>query len=188
MTRIELLKLLVGQARVNGFELRRWYVTRLELPWEGAEAALKTLDGHRRYYALLFSQEFARSFWKPGAEITFQVPAQSFERAMPDGSVATVQRKPFMRRSVRPEAWKYHLREMALAEEPLRYMRRYLNVTDDTDDDGNPLPPEPAKPSPATLALARKLHERRQLALNAKPITTPSKRGARVPGGRPKST
>ena len=84
------------------------------------------------------------AFWKPGAEITFQVPAQTFPRRMPDGTVQTIQRKPFIRRSARKDAWRYHLREMALAEEPLRYIRRYLNVDEDltdvppTTEDGSP--------------------------------------------------
>ena len=74
------------------------------------------------------------AFWKPGAEITFQVPAQTFPRRMPDGTIQTIQRKPFIRRSARKDAWRYHLREMALAEEPLRYIRRYLNVEEDLTD------------------------------------------------------
>ena len=64
MTRLELLTIVVGRARSNGFELRRWYTTRLELPWINAEAALALLDQQRRYYALLFSHDFASSFWR----------------------------------------------------------------------------------------------------------------------------
>src|SRR6202789_1991369 len=135
MTRLELLTIVVGRARANGFEFRRWYTGRLGLPWISAEASLKLLDQQRRYYALLFSHEFANAFWKAGEEITFSVPAQSFQRPMPDGTLKTVERKSFVRRSARRDAWRYHLREMALAEEPLRYIRRYLNVEEDLDDD-----------------------------------------------------
>jgi hypothetical protein len=134
VTRLELLKIVIGQARANGFELRRWYTARLALPWTGTADAIATLEQHRRYYTLLFSHEFAMAFWKPGAEITFQVPAQTFPRRMPDGTVQMVKRKPFIRRSARKDAWRYHLREMALAEEPLRYIRRYLNVEEDLID------------------------------------------------------
>jgi len=144
MTRLELLKIVIGRARANGFELRRWYTSRLALPWTSAADALTTLEQHRNYYALLFSHEFAMAFWKPGAEITFQVPAQTFARRMPDGTVQTVKRKPFTRRSARKDAWRYHLREMALAEEPLRYIRRYLNVDDDLTD----VPPAPQDSAP----------------------------------------
>ncbi len=135
MTRLELLTIVVGRARTNGFEFRRWYTTRLELPWISAEAALKLLDQQRRYYALLFSHDFACAFWKAGEEITFSVPAQSFQRVKPDGSTATVTREAFIRRSARRDAWRYHLREMALADEPLRYLRKYLNVEDDLTED-----------------------------------------------------
>ncbi len=137
MTRLELLHLVVGRARSNGFEFRRWYTSRLGLPWISAEAAFRTLDSERRYYALVFSHEFAQTFWKPGVEITFDVPPLTFQRLMPDGTTRTVHRRPFIRRSARPNAWKYHLREMALAEEPLRYLRKYLHIEEE-------LPPEPA--------------------------------------------
>ena len=135
MTRLELLTIVVGRARANGFEFRRWYTGRLGIPWISAEAALKLLDQQRRYYALLFAHEFASCFWKPGEDITFSVPSQTFQRPMPDGSLKTVQRKGFVRRSARKDAWKYHLKEMALAEEPLRYLRKYLNVEDDLSDE-----------------------------------------------------
>ena len=135
MTRLELLTIVVGRARGNGFEFRRWYTSRLGIPWISAEAALKLLDQQRRYYALLYSHEFANAFWKAGEDITFSVPSQTFQRPMPDGSIKTVHRQGFMRRSARRDAWKYHLREMALAEEPLRYLRKYLNVEEDLTED-----------------------------------------------------
>jgi hypothetical protein len=151
MTRHELLKIVVGKARANGFEFRRWYSTRLCLSWTSAEDAIATLEQHRRYYALLFSHEFAIAFWKPGAEITFQVPARSFERRMPDGTIQTINRKPFIRRSARKDAWRYHLREMALSDEPLRYIRRYLNVEDELTD-----VPATAEETNSAASLSRK--------------------------------
>ncbi len=138
MTRLELLQLVVARARAHGFEFRRWYTSRLGLPWISAEAAICLLDQQRRYYALVFSHEFACTFWKPGEDLTFEVPAQSFERVMPDGTTRTIQRKTFIRRSARPEAWRYHLREMALAEEPLRYLRKYLHIEEQLDPEAQP--------------------------------------------------
>jgi hypothetical protein len=135
MTRFELLQLLVGQARTNGFEFRRWYVGKLGLPWQSARQAVEMLATERRYYALLFSHEFASRFWKAGETMTFQVPTQSFTRRMKDGSIGTVKRKGYTRRSAREDAWLYHLKEMAAAEEPLRYMRRYLRVEDDLEEE-----------------------------------------------------
>ena len=169
MTRLDLLKIIVGQARTNGFEFRRWYTTRLGVPWISADAAFTLLDTQRRYYALLFSHEFASTFWKAGADITFQVPAQTFERVTPGGGTTTVTRKPFTRRSGRRDAWRYHLREMALAEEPLRYMRKYLAVAEDLDED----PPIEATPEPESKpipikASAKKASAKRQ----PKPLPT----------------
>ncbi|HTD97098.1 MAG TPA: hypothetical protein VK627_09215 [Edaphobacter sp.] len=138
MTRFELIQLLVGQARTNGFEFRKWYVGRLGLPWQSARHALEMLAEERRYYALLFSHEFASKFWKAGETITFQVPTQSFQRKMADGTIGTVNRKAYTRRSAREDVWLYHLRELAAVDEPLRYMRRYLRVEDELDEEDTP--------------------------------------------------
>lgn len=136
MTRFELLRLLLGQARANGFEFRSWYTTRLGLPWQSARHATEMLAAERRYYALLFSHEFAKNFWKAGEKITFLVPTQTFMRTKADGTIASVTRKGYTRRSGREDAWLYHLRELASAEEPLRYMRKYLRVEDEMEEDG----------------------------------------------------
>ena len=142
MTRIELLQLLVGQARSNGFEFRKWYVGKLGLPWESARQSVEMLAAERRYYALLFSHEFASSFWKAGEVMTFQVPTQSFMRRMKDGTIGTVKRKGYTRRSAREDAWLYHLKELAGAEEPLRYMRKYLRVEDELEAEAAVVVPE----------------------------------------------
>ncbi|MBS1799399.1 MAG: hypothetical protein JSS95_06190 [Acidobacteria bacterium] len=135
MTRFELLQLLLGQARTNGFQFRKWYVGKLGLEWVDSQKAIETLAVERRYYALLFSHEFAAHFWKAGELMTFEVPTQTFKRRMADGSIGTVTRKAYTRRSAREDAWRYHLRELAMAEEPLRYMRRYLRVEDELTEE-----------------------------------------------------
>jgi len=131
MTRLELLQLLVAQARSNGFEFRKWYVSKLGLPWAGAAQAVELLSAERRYYALIFSHEFASAFWKAGEEMVFQVPTQSFTRRMADGTIGIVQRKGYTRRRIREDVWLYHLKELAASEEPLRYLRRFLRVADE---------------------------------------------------------
>ncbi|WP_255460539.1 hypothetical protein [Edaphobacter albus] len=110
-------------------------MSRLGVPWISSDAALELLSTQRRYYALLFSHEFAQNFWKAGELMTFQVPTQTFSRAMPDGSVRVVTRKSYTRRSAREDVWRYHLGEMAVAEDPLRYIRRFLRVAEDMDEE-----------------------------------------------------
>jgi hypothetical protein len=152
MTKSELVHLLVAQARANGFEFRKWYIAKLKLPWETTQKAIETLCAERRYYALLFSHEFASSFWKAGERITFQVPTQTFTRRMADGTIATVNRKGYTRRSARDDAWRYHLRELAVAAEPLRYMRKYLRVEEELDWDEELDVPLERGESPAPVA------------------------------------
>jgi hypothetical protein len=145
MTRLDLLRLLIGQARVNGFEFRKWYTGRLGVQWPGTEQATETLATGRYYYALLFSHDFAQTFWKPGEKMTFLVDGQTFQRRGPDGSILTIKRKGYTRRSTRTDSWRYHLKELTTAEDPLRYMRRYLKIVDEVEDDPVPTgigPPE----------------------------------------------
>lgn len=141
MTKQELLELVVGRARTNGFAFRRWYTANLGREWQTAAEAITTLGDERRYYALLFSHEFARNFWKAGTEMTFQVATQEFPRRSVDGSIKTVVRKGYTRRLTREDVWRYHLREMAVAEEPLRYIRRFLPIAEELD----PQPDVPAQ-------------------------------------------
>ena len=155
MTRFELLHLLVAQARANGFEFRKWYLSKIGLPWETTRQAVETLCAERRYYALLFSHEFASSFWKAGERITFQVPTQTFTRRKADGTIGTVNRKGYTRRSTRADAWRYHLRELAVAEEPLRDMRKYLRLEEGVQLDDE-LEPAIAADGTAPAQLAEK--------------------------------
>jgi len=121
-----LLHLLLGQARNHGFEFRRWFVEHIGVPWPGYNDALQWLATGRRAGVLLFSHGFARHFFQSGERIAFLVAPQTFERVTASGEIQTVHRKAHMRHSSREDVWLFHLREMAAAPEPLRYIRRYL--------------------------------------------------------------
>jgi hypothetical protein len=104
---------------------------------------LDTLSSGHRYYALLFSHDFAQAFWKPGEQMQFTVPAREFLRLNARGETICVQRKAYTRRTLKPNAWRYHLREMADADEPLRYIRKFLITEEEVVDErregrGNP--------------------------------------------------
>jgi hypothetical protein len=133
MTREDLLRILIRQARANGFPFRKWFQTTIEPTWTNFEDAIDVLSQGRRYYALLFAHEFARAFWKKGSQISFVVPSASYTRRDKDGQIITVTRKPFTRRTLKADVWKYHLREMAAHDEPLRYIRRFLLIEGDVE-------------------------------------------------------
>jgi len=133
MTRKELIHLLVLQARANGFEFRKWFQNKIGGEWTSIEAAIDTLSQGGRYYALLFSHQFAKHFWKAGRQMQFVVPTQQFKRLNPQGEEITVVRKAYTRRTMRGNSWEYHLREMAAADEPLRYIRRFLVTAEEVE-------------------------------------------------------
>src|ERR1700728_2703621 len=131
MTRQELLRIVIRQARTNGFPFRKWYQSKIEPSWTSFDDAVEPLSQGRRYYALLFAHDFARAFWKQGSQISFVVPAASYTRRDKDGRIVTLPRKPCTRRPLKPDVWKYHLRERAAHDEPLRYIRRFLVIEGD---------------------------------------------------------
>lgn len=92
---------------------------------------------------LLFSHNFARAFFREGERIRFIQPALAYQRIGPNGTVKSVQRRAHTRQSNREDVWLYHLREMATADEPLRYIRRYL-LLEETMHDAQQLPRPPA--------------------------------------------
>jgi hypothetical protein len=126
MNRNELLRLLLNQAQFNGFEFRRWFQSNIRQIWPGTEQALDLLSAEGRYYRLLFSHEFARCFWRTGGRMSFRVPSITYPRVNGRGEVILVTRKPFTRRTIKPDVWKYHLRQMAAAEDPILYLCRFL--------------------------------------------------------------
>jgi hypothetical protein len=131
MTQAELLRIIISQAKSNGFAFRQWFQKHIRPAWPGTTEALNLLCSEKRYYALLFSHEFARAFWNKGAQMTFVVPAASYTRRNAQGEIITVARKAFTRRTIKPDVWRYHLRQMATTEDPLRYIRRFLLIEED---------------------------------------------------------
>lgn len=126
MSRVELLELLLNQAQFNGFEFRRWFLSSVRSTWSGTEEAVALLAEEGRFYSLLFSHDFARCFWRSGALISFSVPSITYPRVNRKGEVVQVTRKPFTRRTIKPDVWKYHLRQMAIADDPVAYLCRFL--------------------------------------------------------------
>jgi hypothetical protein len=130
MNRKEMLRLLLNQAQFNGFEFRRWYQLHVQAAWPGAEQALAVLAAESRYYALIFSHEFAKCYWRTGAYMSFMVPGVTYPRVTAHGEIVHVTRKAFTRRTIKPDVWKYHLRQMAATEDPIDYLCRFLPAQD----------------------------------------------------------
>lgn len=141
MVRKELLRLIVLHAVRNGFDFQQWYTSWFAQTWHSEDGALEHLATAHNYYELLFSHVFARAFWQHGSRITFRVPSSTFMRRNKNGELVEVKRKAYTRRRLRRGAWKYHLREMSVAEEPLKYIRRFVLVAPETAK-----PPMPERP------------------------------------------
>jgi hypothetical protein len=161
MTRRALLRMLVLRARAHGFEFRKWYQANIEPEWQDFNHAVTVLESGRRYYALLFSHEFARNFWKKGTQISFILPSQEYTRLDNKGKPVVIKRQAFTRRTSRSTSntiWQYHLEQMAVWEEPLRYIRRFILTDDELESTGSEAAEGAEKPAdpPKRRGLARR--------------------------------
>lgn len=137
MTRKKKLRALLEKAESNQFDFRRWFKAHVQPAWPGADAALTLLSREGRHYTLLFSHAFARAFWREGSQIAFAVPRTTYNRVNGQGEVLEVTRKAFTRRTMKPDVWKYHLSEMAVANDPIEYMSRFLTSQDQAEKPGD---------------------------------------------------
>jgi len=64
----------------------------------------------------------------------------TYSRVNSQGQVVEVTRKPFTRRTIKANVWKYHLSQMATAEDPVEYIGRFLALRDDGLEDSDPAP------------------------------------------------
>jgi hypothetical protein len=152
MTRQEVIRHVVLQARSNGFDFRSWYRAYAAPEWLGFDEAIDHLCQGRNCYALLFSHEFAQAFWKAGLQMSFMVPAVSYPQRRKDGEIVTVHRRAFARRMLKADSWLYHLREMVEAPHPLKYIRRFVVLQEDIVAAQQPRPDRPAHASMRNVA------------------------------------
>jgi hypothetical protein len=62
--------------------------------------------------------------------MSFMVPSITYPRINSQGAVVQVTRKPFTRRTIKPDVWKYHLRQTVAAPDPIDYLCRFLPAHD----------------------------------------------------------
>ena len=111
MTDKEILQKAIEKAGKNGFDLKKWRI----FMHHGNDVIDMDLDHEVKAilligqtYALIFSHDFARAFWgnKKSKRMHFDDGSHYYK--------------------VIDEGWQYHLRDMVLEAEPLKYMERFL--------------------------------------------------------------
>lgn len=127
----DILQMMIRLAISNGFEFRRWFQANIQPEWPGSVEAFTIVNTQSRYYALIYSRDFAQAVWKHGQQMQFVVPSTTYSRRNSRGEMITVTRKPFTRRTIKPDVWKYHLQQMVLSDDPIRYLKRFLPTRED---------------------------------------------------------
>lgn len=82
--------------------------------------------GNNYLYALIFTFEFAKAFW--GEENLCMICGNKRGRSGYTIGVAVCVHCNNSQKDTTLEAWEYHLRQMVLNEEPLKYLERFLEA------------------------------------------------------------
>ena len=132
MTDEEILKKAIEKAAKNDFDIYDGGGDELEkvhkvyLKHHAVEIHAKPFDIEGDLYGLIFSHAFAKAFWgekkRPGV---IGLPHQILKDEMEGKSAEGNLYKAIIKREYVPE-WQYHLQQMVLEENPLKYLEKFL--------------------------------------------------------------
>ena len=106
MTNEEILKKAVKKAGRNGFKIK-------VVDYNGiVDFGRKVEELMRIYYQIIFNHDFAKAFWGE------QINGTRKELINPPNNYRTYK--------VHIPAWQYHLQQMVLEGEPLKYIEKFL--------------------------------------------------------------
>lgn len=117
MTNEEILKKAIERAIKNGWvKYPEMSLGRKYMPlWKVKEWILE-----HGYYSIIFSHDFAKAFWYCDHESKEYVAGTYLEHCNKCGQTKMIGGKY--------DDWEYHLKEMVLKTEPLKYLEEFLNV------------------------------------------------------------
>jgi len=106
MTDKEILQKAIEKAERNGFDVFHWYVYKNDGPvaMPSKEMILSRIHRNKYYYLLIFNHDFAKAFWK-----NYEITETDFKNI------------PNLIR-----AWQFHLKQMVIEHEPLKYLEKFL--------------------------------------------------------------
>jgi hypothetical protein len=115
MTNKEILKKAIEKAVKNGWNPIPYIPE--HTPGATGDQLIKLLAFN--YYKFIFSHSFAKAFW--GEEEIKYLPL-NFVKAVDAEEIA----KNFLLLNLKSPAWEYHLKQMVLEEDPIKYLEQFL--------------------------------------------------------------
>ena len=107
MTDHEIIRAAVDKASKNGYDRWKSFVPAFPLLKVKSKKKLQELIGATLFLnkeKIIFSHDFAKAFWDEKAHV---------RKYLDNLATDTI-------------AWKYHLQEMAILEDPIKYLERFL--------------------------------------------------------------
>ena len=106
MSNEEILRKSIEKAQKNGWEVEELNGRREK----DYEALCEVLCDRKMYHSIIFSHDFAKAFFGEGE------------------AYAYCGEKSCSRNLLGPKDWQYHLQQMVLREEPLQYLKKFINI------------------------------------------------------------
>ena len=116
MTDKEILQKAIEKAEGNGFDLIKY--TGVKIENVSKELIAGAFIRNKEHYNLIFSHDFAKAFW--GNE------AMEIKYYTETGNANTNRLLDFHTRKTCILKWAYHLQQMVLEKEPLKYIEKFL--------------------------------------------------------------
>lgn len=113
MTSEKILKKAVEKAVASGYDFNLGDFTD---PYKQVALSLHN-------YHIIFSHDFAKAFWQYTTE-RIDVPSSTFETYK---STHPIARKGYTMTRKRGRSWKWHLQQMVLEADPIRYLEQFLS-------------------------------------------------------------
>lgn len=125
MNREEVLTKVIAIAKRNGFDISDDFFT--EIP---AETWLK--DGQDLYYSLIFSHDFAISFFGENNIIVEDCSedVETMDLVQYENPIALLMAN---RNNIKIVAWQYHLAQMVMCSDPLVYLYKFMQDHEQTE-------------------------------------------------------
>jgi hypothetical protein len=114
MTNFDILEKAIKQTKLNGYKGRPYYHIDNE--------TLEDLLFDCSYTDIIFSHDFAKAFW--GEEVLSEV--REYPIVEKDGK-EIIGDKPILAMTVEFPAWQFHLQQMVLEVEPVKYLEKFLS-------------------------------------------------------------
>ncbi|MBW2968536.1 hypothetical protein KY314_00250 [Candidatus Woesearchaeota archaeon] len=130
MEKGEILKKTIKKAIKNGWKKGERFLE----DWWDETNSFERIIYWKAYYHLIFSHDFAKAFWGEEKVDEFgykfeDMSDREIQSSYPKGFIYKAGETLYKQRNYddAQQSWKFHLQQMVISEDPLKYLEHFLN-------------------------------------------------------------